>query len=202
MLDKTPIHIPMQPDANLSKSMAPTDPADIEAMKKIPYRQAIGTLMFAICTRPEITYALNQVSRFSSNPGMQHWKAVQQIFRYLKGHPTSKLVYKKCDDPVMKITNQCELWCDASYGDDVDTRKSTSGFAIFLNGGLISFASRKQTIVAQSTTESEYTCLATATSDLLWLHNLLTEVDVPFTKPSVIHEDNQSTIHLANNQSL
>ena len=55
-------------------------------MKKVPYTSAVGSLMYAMmCTRPDICFAVDMVSRYQSNPGPVHWKAVKRILRYLKG---------------------------------------------------------------------------------------------------------------------
>jgi hypothetical protein len=82
MLDCTPVSTPLDPSITLSKSMAPTSPEDIAYMKKVPYLSAVGNLVYlASGTRPDISHAVSVVSRFNSNPGVQHWKAVQSIFR-------------------------------------------------------------------------------------------------------------------------
>ena len=70
----------------LSSSQSPTTSADFAAMQHIPYREAVGSLMYAaLGTRPNISYAVMNVSRFSSNPGMPHWDTVRRIYRYLLG---------------------------------------------------------------------------------------------------------------------
>ena len=69
----------------LSSNMNAVSECDIEYMKELPYREAIGSLLWlSMGTRPDITYAVSQVAKFNSEPGPQHWKAVKRIFQYLQ----------------------------------------------------------------------------------------------------------------------
>src|SRR5680860_1611829 len=68
----------------LNKQQCPSTPEEGEQMRRIPYRQAVGSLMYlANCTRPDLAHAVQLVAQFSQNPGATHWRAVQQILRYL-----------------------------------------------------------------------------------------------------------------------
>ena len=92
--DCSPVTTPMEPGLHLSKDMSPSTPDEVEIMRTIPYIHAVGSLMYlAISTRPDIAYTVGVLSRFSSNPGPQHWKAVKHLFRYLKGTLDYKLTY-------------------------------------------------------------------------------------------------------------
>ena len=65
-------------------------------MAKIPYKSAIGLLMYLpVCTRPDISAAISSLSRFNSKPGMAHWEGVQHVLRYLKGTTDAGIIYKK-----------------------------------------------------------------------------------------------------------
>ena len=69
----------------LSKEQCPKTPQEEEDMRRVPYASAVGSLMYAmLCTRPDICYAVGMVSRFQSNPGLDHWIAVKQILKYLR----------------------------------------------------------------------------------------------------------------------
>jgi len=84
--DLKPSSIPIDPSAPLSKSQSPSKLEDIAKMKNVPYREAVGSLMYAAMgTRPDIAFATSTVAQFSDNPGWAHWEAVKQIFRYLLG---------------------------------------------------------------------------------------------------------------------
>ena len=81
-----PIGNPIAKGETLSKRMCPQMQQEVERMKNVPYASAVGSLMYAmLCTRPDICYAVGLVSRYQSNPGEAHWKAVKRILRYLKG---------------------------------------------------------------------------------------------------------------------
>ena len=93
MDDAKPLSIPISPGHNLTKSHSPTNPNDIEDMRRIPYREAVGSLMYAVVrTQPDIAYAVSYLARFMLNPGRMHWEAVKRVIRYLKGTKDAKLI--------------------------------------------------------------------------------------------------------------
>jgi hypothetical protein len=115
----------------LSKSMNPKTEKDKDYMKDKPYASAVGSLMYAmLCTRPDICYAVGLVSRFQSDPGPIHWKAVKRIFRYLRGTANYSLCYQGSGTDLCGYT-------DADWAGDMDDRKSTSGYVFMLNGGMM-----------------------------------------------------------------
>ena len=76
----------MQPNSLLTKSQRPTSDEESNAMQSIPYREAVGSLLWlANGTRPDVAYAVDQCARFLSNPGKAHWDDVKHIMRYPKG---------------------------------------------------------------------------------------------------------------------
>jgi len=88
-----PVATPADPNTKLTKEMGPKDKADIEEMKNTPYLEAVGTLLYiSQISKPDIAYAVNNVSCFCNNPGKAHWNAVKRIFRYLKDTKDYKLV--------------------------------------------------------------------------------------------------------------
>ena len=93
MDDAKPLLIPIHPGHNIMRSDSPTDPNDIEDMRCIPYREAVGSLMYAVVrTQPDIAYAVSYLARFMLNPGCMHWEAVKRVIRYLKGTKDAKLI--------------------------------------------------------------------------------------------------------------
>jgi hypothetical protein len=92
--DAKPFGSPMIPGAVYSKKDAPSSPEEASRMERTPYRQAIGSLMYAaIATRPDISFAVSALSRFLANPGDAHWEATKRVFRYLKGTKHFQLTY-------------------------------------------------------------------------------------------------------------
>ena len=102
-------------------------------MKFIPYASAIGSLMYAqVCTHPDLAYITRMLGRFRSNPGMDHWKAVKKVLRYMQGTKHYVLTYKKSDS--LEVVG----YADANHTGCVDGRRSTSGYVFTLAGGAIS----------------------------------------------------------------
>ena len=115
----------------LSKEQCPKTPQEEEDMRRVPYASAVGSLMYAmLCTRPDICYAVGIVSRYQSNPGLDHWIAVKHILKYLRRTRNYMLVYSGGDLNPIGYT-------DSDFQSDRDSRKSTSGSVFTLGGGAI-----------------------------------------------------------------
>lgn len=128
---------------------------------KAPYRQAIGCLMYlANCSRPDIIFAVNLLSRYNQDPKECHWEAVKRIFRYLKETKDYCIVYKQGADKLVAFS-------DSDHAGDQRDRHSTSGVMIKYGNGPIVFTSKKQTAVAQSSTESEYIAANEAVKEIV-----------------------------------
>ena len=154
----------------------------------IPYRQAVGSLNYlATCTRPDIAYAVNYVSRGMQNPTNLDWIAVKRIFRYLQGTRKTGIIYKKGGSNILSG------FSDASYAPEASDRKSTSGYVFTMNGGAISWKSKRQPIISLSSMEAEYIALSTAAKEGMWLRKLENSI-LGKLDPITIQEDNQSTI--------
>jgi len=157
------------------------------------YQSAVGSLMYAMLgTRPDLAYAVGLVSQFNHVPKMEHWMAVKRIFRYLAGSQQHELRYG--------TSNITGGYSDADWGSGEDP-KSVGGFVFLLNGAAVSWASKKQTSIALSTTEAEYMAMALAAKEILWLRVLLDELGAfNHIKPmSQLNGDNQGAIALAKN---
>ena len=103
--------------------MSPSTPDGIKAMNTTPYSEAIGCLTHAaVCTHPEITFAVGQAARFCQNPGKVHWSAVKRILSYLAGTKTHGLLFSGTGHTTIVG------YTDSDYAGNKDTRHSTSGF--------------------------------------------------------------------------
>jgi hypothetical protein len=161
------------------------------------YQQAVGSLMYlAVATRPDLAYGVGIVSRFAGNPNHHHVQAVKRLMRYLRGTLDIGLRFGGSGDNVLAG------YADADFGGCTTTRRSTSGFVFTLNGGAISWASRRQECAALSTTEAEYIALCSAAREAAWLRGLLHFMGVAQPGPTTIYQDNQSTIALAENGKI
>ena len=125
------------------------------------YRRLVGNLVYLIVTRPDISYAVHQVSQYLSAPRSTHYAAVLRILRYLKGTLFHGLFYSAQSPLVLRA------FSDVHWVGDPTDRKSTTGYYFFLGSSLISWRSKKQTFMACSSTEVEYRILTDTTSELL-----------------------------------
>ena len=197
MSDCKPVGTPILPGMKYSNAQCPKSEEEIRAMRNIPYINAVGSLLYlALMTRPDIAYATSVLARFNSNPGMEHWKAVKHLLRYLKGTIDLKLTY----GPDLSLgDNTFITYCDADHGGNKDNGKSTSGYMVRLGSGVVCWSSKLQSIVALSTTEAEYVAAVAAGKEICWMKNLLKEIGYPSLTPSKLYIDNQSAIQVAKN---
>ncbi|GAU29238.1 hypothetical protein TSUD_362280 [Trifolium subterraneum] len=162
------------------------------------YRSTVGALQYATLTRPDIAYSVNKVCQFMSHPLESHWKAVKRILRYLKGTINhGLLLHPSTSSPPFSL----RAYSDADWATDQDDRRSTSGSCIYFGPNLVSWSSKKQQLVARSSTEAEYRSMANTTAELLWIQSLLQELQVPFHTPTLLC-DNISAVALAHNPIL
>ncbi len=162
----------------------------------VPFRALVGSLLYvAMWTRPDIAFAVSQVARFQQNPSNNHWMYAKHILRYLKGTRTLGLSYAATGTPLV-----LRGFVDASYAEDLSTRRSQTGYVFTLGNAAVSWKSQLQSCVAQSSTEAEYLALAAATKEALFLRNLLGDLSTTAAgAPVTLFEDNQSTIKQASN---
>ena len=190
--DLKPSAIPIDPSAPLSKSQSPTALNDIIKMMNVPYREAVGSLMYAAMgTRPDIAFATSTVAQFSKNPGWAHWEAVKRIFHYLLGTKTLELTYEGDQRGL-------EGYVDAD-GASQEHRRAISGYVFMVDGGAVSWSSKKQELVTLSTAEAEYVAQTHAAKEAIWLCRLLTELFKAIDTPTTLFSDSKSAIALAHN---
>ncbi|RVX04671.1 Retrovirus-related Pol polyprotein from transposon TNT 1-94 [Vitis vinifera] len=165
-------NLPSRHGVHLSKEQCPKTPQDEEKMRRVPYASAVGSLMYAmLCTRPDICFAVGVVSRYQSNPGLDHWVAVKHILKYLRRTRNYMLVYFGKELIPIGYT-------DSNFQSYRDSRKSTSGVVFTLGDGAIIWRSVKQTCVADSTMEVEYVAACEAAKEAVWLCKFLKELGV------------------------
>ncbi|GBM70587.1 Copia protein [Araneus ventricosus] len=156
------------------------------------YRQAIRTLLYvATVSRPDISVAVNILSRRNEKPRERDWNAVKRIIRYLKTTAELKLIINKNKEPILNAL------CDADWANDKSNRKSTSGNLFKLGNSPIQWTSKRQNCVELSTTEAEYVSSDNTAQECIWLINLAKDLDLPKSLPVTIYEDNQSCIKLS-----
>jgi hypothetical protein len=187
MEDCKPVITPMQTSCKLSKD------DDSKSTDQRQYRSMIDNLLYVTTSRPDVMQAVGQVARFQAAPKESHVLAVKRIFRYLKGTKEFGLWYPKGKDLSLIA------YTDADWAGCIDDRRSTSGATFYLGECLVSWLSKKQSSVSLSTTETEYIAATTCCTQVLWMKQTLTDIQVEYDEPIPIYCDNTSAISISKN---
>nr|CAN70115.1 hypothetical protein VITISV_020105 [Vitis vinifera] len=187
MLGCKPAETPMGSTVKLEESdgSAPVD--------KGRYQRLVGKLIYLSHTRPDIGFSVSVVSQFMNNPTKKHMTAVIRILRYLKMTPGKGLFFQRT------TKKEIEIFSDADWAGSVTDRRSTSGYCSFVWGNLVTWRSKKQSVVARSSAEAEFRAMAQGICEGIWLNRLLEELRVPLKHPMVLYCDNQAAISIAKN---
>ena len=193
MQDCKGVSIPLSHGTYFSVGQSPDGDEEKEQMSAIPYRQAVGSLMYLmVSTRPDIAAAVQVLSRFGSNPGPAHWSGVKRVLQYVQRTINFGLVFKRGQGVTLSG------FCDADFSSCLDTSRSTGGYVFSLGGAAVSWSSKRQPVVAQSTCEAEYMAMNQAARDAVWGSHFLQELG--WTQgPVVILSDSQSALSLTKN---
>lgn len=186
MADSKPVSSPM------STSFSSTALPDSSTCDSSLYRSLIGSLHYLSITRPDVAFPVNMLAQQMQSPTSAHMQALKRVLRYLKSTISHGLHLTKSTD--LKLI----AFCDADWGGDNQDRKSTGAYLVYFGPNAISWSSKKQPTVARSSTEAEYRTIATTTAELLWLQQLLQELQVPITAPT-IYSDNIGATYLCAN---
>ncbi|SDA08541.1 BZ3501_MvSof-1269-A2-R1_C30g00070 [Microbotryum saponariae] len=158
------------------------------------YLQAIGSLLYiSLGTRPDIAFAVSYLARFANNPGRRHWIAVKHILRYLRATYRNELVYARGQARITGVVG----YSDANWGACIDTSVSTMGYVFYIAGSAVSWSSKRQSRVADSTTDAEYLALSHAGKEGIYLSQLLEELHVQPVAPAHIFTDNEAAAAVA-----
>ncbi|XP_022032461.1 uncharacterized mitochondrial protein AtMg00810-like [Helianthus annuus] len=134
------------------------------------YRSLAGALQYLTFTRPDICYAVQQVCMYMHAPKVDHWNALKRIIRYLQGTSSHGLTIGTSADFSLRA------YTDADWAGCPDTRRSTSGYCVYLGSNIISWSSKRQSVISRSSAEVEYRGVANVVAELCWLRNLLLEL--------------------------
>ena len=189
---RKPRKIPANSNTFLTKDMCPTIERSNDT--NYPYRSILGQALYiAITTRPDIVPAVSACGKFAENPGAAHWEALLQILAYL--HGTQHLGLE-----LGEISKEITLtaYADADWAGDLDQRKSRSGYVVLCNNSSIIWSSKLQKSIALSSTEAEYVSLSLTSRDVIWCRTLRSKLGFEQPNATVIYEDNDSCIKIAN----
>ncbi|KAE8880407.1 hypothetical protein PF003_g35563 [Phytophthora fragariae] len=172
--------------------------SDEDADTSFPYREAVGMLMYlATSTRPDLAFALGQLSRFVAKTSSKHVGTLKRVLRYLAGTLDYGITYKRAK----KVSDEVVLngYCDSDWANDPEQRKSTTGFVFTLAGGVVAWMSHRQSIIALSTAEAEYVASCEAAMEAIAESNILQEI-LPLRSVKLrIGIDNQVAFVMATN---
>ncbi|XP_070675712.1 uncharacterized mitochondrial protein AtMg00810-like [Malus domestica] len=157
------------------------------------YRSLVGTLQYLTFTRPDIAFAVNTVCQYMNSPTDVHFGMVKRILRFLQGTLRCGLKYTSGTSMALSA------FSDSDWAADLNTRRSITGYVVYLGENPISWQSKKQASVSRSSTEAEYRALAHTTADIAWIRLILRDVHQFLSLPPLIHCDNQSAIALSLN---
>jgi len=159
----------------------------------ILYRRLIRKLNFLTNTRPDIAFSVQHLSQFLQAPREPHLKAALHVLRYLKKEPSLGVLLNH--SPTFDML----AYCDADWASCSHSRRSISGFVVFLGDTLISWKSKKQTTISLFSAEVEYPSLRRLVAELSWLSRLLHELGLTHITPIPVKCDNMAAIYIAKN---
>ena len=188
MLDAKPVSSPMSSSQKLSLFSGATY-SDLSN-----YRSVVGALQYLSLTQLDISFAVNKFWQFMHKPTNDHWTTVKRIFRYLKFSINFGLLIRPSK------STQLSIYSDANWAGCPDDRKSTFGFCIYFGNNLVSWSSKKQPIVARSSTKAEYRTIAHATTESLWVQSLMREIGIVLAQCPILWCDNINTTYLTANR--
>ena len=157
------------------------------------YQRLVGRLIYLAHTRPDIAYSVSMISQFMHDPRESHLQAAYRLLHYLKSNPGKGTIFKRNDNLTL------EAYTDADYAGFMMDRRSTTGYCTFLGGNLVTWRSKKQNVVARSSTESEFRAIAQGLFELLWLKIILDNLKIKREGPMKLYCDNKPAINIAHN---
>ncbi|KAK9059410.1 hypothetical protein SSX86_022030 [Deinandra increscens subsp. villosa] len=157
------------------------------------YQKLIGKLIYLSHTRPDIAYTVHFLSQFLHSPLAAHLNIALRLLKYLKKSPGKGVLFSKSS------SFDLSAFADSDWAKCLVSRKSVTGFCVFLGSSLVSWKSKKQSTISRSTAEAEYRAMCSATCETLWLINLLSELGVSVHLPVSLHCDNSAAVSIAAN---
>lgn len=159
---------------------------------RVSYKSVVGSLMYAQQgTRADLSYIVGVLGRYSSEPREYHWRLAKRTLRYLKRTRNLVLKYSRSRHPVFRA------YSDSDWSGDADTSRSTSGYVFLFGRNAISWSSRRQKLVALSSTESEYIALSNLGQELAWLRRFYSELGQRQRGPTTVFSDNHGALTLS-----
>ncbi|KAD4384488.1 hypothetical protein E3N88_24656 [Mikania micrantha] len=157
------------------------------------YQKLVGKLIHLSHTRPDISYSVHFLSQYMHCPKDSHLRVAMRLLRYLKKSHSKGILFSKGSSFELKS------YADSDWAKCTESRKSVTGFCVFLGSSLVSWKSKKQPTISRSTAEAEYRSMCAATCDVIGLINVLQELGVIINLPVSLFCDSSATISIAAN---
>lgn len=183
MLNCNPCKTPVDTESKLG-------PNRLRVSDPTLYCSFAGGLQYLTFTRPDLSYAVQQLCLFMHDPREPHFAALKRVFRYDRGTIDHGLQL------YMSPTIQLTAYSDADWAGCPNTRRSTSRFCVFLGDNLLSWSSKRQNTTSLSSAEAEYRGVTNAVAETVWLHNLLRELHITLFTATLVYYDNVSSVYM------
>lgn len=157
------------------------------------FQSLAGSLQYLTITRPDISYVVQQICLFMLDPKEPHLQLLKRVLRYLKGTMSFVLQIMKSSSTAIRA------YSDVDWAGCPDTRRSTSGYCVYLGDNLVAWSSKRQATMSRSSAEAEYRAIANAVAETCWLRQLLHELHCPPTSATIVFCDNVSDQYLSTN---
>lgn len=197
--DLYPLDTPLPPKVKIIARDEPLNAEEAIFMKNKPFRQILGCLLWgASSSRPDISFACSALGSIQLNPAPEHWTLLMGICRYVKGTIDYGLLYQLPSVGESEEGSGLKPlgYTDTDWAGCVNTRRSTSGYVFFMGGAPVCWSSKRQSVVALSSTEAEYIALTRSSQQAMWMKYWLDEVDLPEDLPFTLFCDNLGAISL------
>ncbi|GJT79980.1 ribonuclease H-like domain-containing protein [Tanacetum coccineum] len=186
MVTCNPSRTPVDTESKLGPEGAPVQDPTL-------YRSLAGGLQYLTFTRPDLSYAVQQICLYMHDPREPHLAALKRILRYVQGTLDLGLhLYASSTTSLVGYT-------DADWAGCPSTRRSTSGYCVFLGDNLLSWSAKRQHTLSRSSAEAEYRGVANVVAETAWLRNLLRELHSPLSTATLVYCDNVSVVYMSVN---
>lgn len=171
------------------------DQQEIKLTNPKKYRSLVGSLMYAVLTRPDIAAPVSMAARYLHNPCEDHMHFAMRILQYLHSTIDVRLVYTKTENPKLIV------YADSSWLQEDNSAGCRFGYLVFFGNALVSWKSKLHKGTCLSSAEAEYICATHATKEAKWLNFIASEISQNPDKilPIKILEDNTACIKMAKN---